>query len=219
MKRRLYTMKWKIRNFVRKYIKGEYRAGEIIDLVFKKIRRNYMKEEIIFPKPVLALIADDSDYHRTRRGFMKYRSVIIISFGESEWIMGRGYAWGDYPAEPYDKDILVVELDDPLEEKSDSERVEEIMREVKFSGWLFKNSIIAAKSNGTFFVGKNWGDAMTKEINQEGISGFIKKKLENYDNYINVTVEGVVPFLKSSIKYDKELADFLSNKILRVLEK
>lgn len=217
IKRKLRNIKWEIKQIIRRRIKGEYRAGEIIDIVFKKIKKKYAEQEIIFPHYVLSLIADDSDWHRTRQGFMRYDSAIIVKLGNKTWVIGKGWSWGDYPAEPYDNDILVTKLGDSLKNELNQELSKKIMDSIS-SGWNsgFTNSIIAARKSGHLFTGSRWQEAMTKFVSLK-ISDFIKKKLETHKDYITLEVGGAVPAVKSSIKYKWELADFLVETIIEIL--
>lgn len=217
IKRKLRNIKWEIRQIIRRRIKGEYRAGEIIDITFRKIKKKYAEQEIILPHYALSLIADDSDYHRTRQGFMRYDSVILVRLENKIWVMSKGRAWGAYPADPYDNDILVGGLGDSLKNESNQEIAEKVMEHIS-SHWMsgFTNSIIAARNSGHLFTGRKWQKFMT-ELVDPNISDFVKKGLETHKGYITLEVGGIVPAVKSSIKYKKEFADFLAETIIEIL--
>jgi len=216
---KLWIIEQEIRNLIRRRVKGEYRAGEILDLTFKKIKR-YAKQEIIFPKYALSLIADDSDDHCTRQGFMRYDSVILINLGGRVWAIGKGKAWGDYPARPYDNDILVLALgeDDSLKNESNQKIAETIMELISSYLWSssFQNSIIIAKNSGCLFGGRKLGRIMDQLISSK-IPSFVKKRPEVREGYVTVEVGGIFPALKSSIKYKKQLASLLSQTIIQIL--
>lgn len=215
--RKLWRTKKKIRGIIRRRIKGQYRAGEIINLTFKKIKKKHAEKEIVFPHYVLSLIADDSDYHRTRQGFMRYDSVIVVKLGDNNWVMAKGRAWGDYPADPYDNDILVGGLGDSLKGKSNQKLAEEIMEQIG-SYWNsgFVNSIIAARNSGHLFTGRRWQEVMADFVAPK-ISEFVEKGLETHEGYVTLEVGGIVPAVKSSIKYKKEFADFLAKTIIEII--
>jgi hypothetical protein len=65
---------------------------------------------LFFPNKALTEIARDSDWHRTKVGYMGYETAGLFEFGGSIWIVGRGEACGSYPADPYDSDILALEF-------------------------------------------------------------------------------------------------------------
>lgn len=216
--RKLWRKKQKIRKVIRRRIKGQYTAGEILNLTFKKIKKRYGEQEIIFPSYTLSLIADDSDYHRTRQGFMRYDSVVlIISLGDKFWALGKGRAWGGYPADPYNNDILVLELENSLKNESDQKIAENIMERInRYCNRRFRNSIIAARKSGHLFIGKRWQEVMTALVSPK-ISDFIEKGLETHKGYVVPEIGGIVPAVKSSVKYKKQFANFLSQTIMQVL--
>jgi hypothetical protein len=148
---------------------------------------------------------------------MRYDSVILVRLKNKIWVMGKGRAWGDYPADPYDNDILVGGLGDSLKNEPNKKMAEKIMEQIS-SYWNsgFTNSIIAARSSGHLFVGRRWQEIMTELVSSK-ISDFVKKKLETHKGYITLEVGGIVPAVKSSIKYKKELAGFLAKTIIKIL--
>ncbi|XOB40906.1 MAG: hypothetical protein ACKKMW_02455 [Candidatus Nealsonbacteria bacterium] len=215
IRRRLKNIKWEVKEIIRRRIKGQYRAGEILNLTFKKIKKRYGEQEIILPHYALSLIADDSDYHRTRQGFMRYDSVVLISLGDKFWALGKGRSWGSYPARPYDNDILVLGLDNSQKDESTQKIAEKMIDWIRWSHG-FSNSIIAAKNSGSLFVGSNWAEIMTALLESK-LPDFIKKGLKTYEGYVTLEVDGIMPAIKSSVKYKKKLAKFLSQTIIQVL--
>lgn len=148
---------------------------------------------------------------------MRYDFVVLISLGNKFWALGKGRASGSYPAEPYNNDILVLELDDSLKNEPDEKIAENIMEWIN-SYWnsRFRNSIIAAKNSGHLFVGKSWQEVMTALVVPK-ISDFMKKGFETHEGYVRVESSGIVPAIKSSVKYKKEFANFLFETIIQVL--
>jgi len=99
------------------------------------------------PKPynpedvgIYSLIADDSDGHRTRQGFFKYRNGFIFPLKNTKWFISRGVPCGDYPANCYLGDISTVPvlttLDDTIKQ---------------FSSSYFRNSLVVATTSGRSF--------------------------------------------------------------------
>jgi len=98
---------------------------------------------------VLAEIADDSDWHRTRTGYMLYRSAKIVDIGGRRWAIARGESSGDYPARPFDSDIVAVSV--PPGRKVDARLKAEVMEAIRRSSY-FRSSLVVAMADGNLVV-------------------------------------------------------------------
>jgi len=65
---------------------------------------------------IYSLIADDSDYHRTRKGFFKYSNGFFLPVKDQQWLVSRGVSCGSYPAHSYHGDIAAVPVLKTLDE-------------------------------------------------------------------------------------------------------
>ncbi len=216
-------VKWKIKQIVRRRIKGEFMVWEIIDITYEKLKKKYSYQTIPLHGSEFALIAEDRDWHRVKRGYTEYDSVILVRSGENIWALGKGRACGSYPADPYNKDILVLKVWESILRKTKTleEIAEEIMPWIRMS-FGFQNSIIAGKRSGELFVGSKWRDKV-KELIAPELPKFIRKELETHEGYLTVELGemspsfDIVPAIKSPIMYKKKLADFLAKKIIEIL--
>lgn len=112
---------------------------ELLEKTYDNLGKRNPHREIILPERVLALIADDSNGHRTRCGYMSYKDVKLFKFGSKTLVVGRGESWGDYPARHYDSDLLVLEL------PADGKPLEEIQKELRTEitrSIFFENSLL-----------------------------------------------------------------------------
>ncbi len=203
-------IKKKIKKFIRQKLKNEFFENEIIEKVFHKIKREYGEKLMIFEPPALSLIADDSDYHRTRRGYMKYESIAFCKIEGSWFVLGQGEAWGSYPADPYSVDILAVPISSGEIKKQEMKKV--IERRINA---FFKFSIIASKRSGAMFIGKYWEKKI--KISKERFSSFIQEASERANDLFTIEEYDMVPILVSPSKYKKELALYLFQKIEEAL--
>lgn len=83
---------------------------ELLKETYSILQKRYNPQQIILPRRALAEIADDSDLHRIRVGYIRYESAGLFQLDGKTWAIARGEKWGSYPAEPYDSDILALEF-------------------------------------------------------------------------------------------------------------
>ncbi|MDP3992205.1 MAG: hypothetical protein Q8P79_01710 [Nanoarchaeota archaeon] len=82
-------------------------GGELLQRVYDCLFYEQVEEVVELEEPVCILVADDSDHHRIRRGYMKYVDGKVISLDEKNWFIGVGEPHGDYPADKYAGDIRI----------------------------------------------------------------------------------------------------------------
>lgn len=86
---------------------------ELLQRVYDELFFEQVEEIVEFEEPKYVLVADDSDHHRTRRGFMKYDGGKVISLEGKHWIIGKGTPYGSYPADRFLGDIRIGEGSSP----------------------------------------------------------------------------------------------------------
>ncbi len=125
-------------------------ASEVLERVFEELAKKHQNKQIIFSEGVSTIIAEDSDWHRIRIGYMGYKEVKIFRFNGRHWVLGLGKAWGSYPARPYKSDIIAIEI---LPDESVS--AEKIAEKIQEEGFGLGRSLIIAKSNGMLTIERN----------------------------------------------------------------
>jgi hypothetical protein len=80
---------------------------ELLQRVYKTLFYEQVEEVVEIDRPIEILVADDSDYHRIRQGFMIYTEGKVVALEKSHWFIGKGKPHGSYPAERYLGDIRV----------------------------------------------------------------------------------------------------------------
>ena len=180
-------------------------AGQLLEKVYHGLKEELPCEEIIFPERVFVEIANDSDWHRHKTGYMGYDSVLLfIKTEEKGLVIGCGEACGNYPADPYSRDILLLKI--PLIEES-PEQLSEIKRCMEISDY-FKNSIIIAIANGRFLIKKE------NKLPLPDVSKFIAQEAEINPDVFNLDLSSVY---KKSVSYKQELVDVIVNAIKKII--
>ena len=179
-------------------------AGQLLEKVYDRLKEELPCEEIIFPERMLVEIANDSDGHRHKIGYMGYDSVLFIKTEEKGLVIGCGKACGSYPADPYSRDILLLKV--PLIEES-PEQLSEIKRCMEISDY-FKNSIIVAMANGYFGIQKE------NELPLPDLSEFVVQEAEINPDVIHLDLR---PVYKKSMGYKQELVDVIIDAIKKMI--
>ena len=109
--RKLQRLVAGITDYIRLRRRKFWESAELLPRVFEELKKALPSRKVVkLNEPVYALIASDSDYHRTREGYMEYADVILTGISGVQWAIALGEAWGDYPAEYYDNDISAIRL-------------------------------------------------------------------------------------------------------------
>lgn len=186
---------------------------ELFQGVCEKIEKEFRGEQIILSNRAMSEIADDSDNHRNRTGYMGYNSVVLVKIGEKNWALGFGVAGGGYPADPYSSDIIALSISP--DGKSDEELTQEIYRAIETTSY-FHDSIICGMADGRLFLKENahFGKKMMG-ILQSRIRDYIAQSLEIDPTLLYMDLR---PIVKSSMKYKPEFVDFLKDSIIGLLK-
>lgn len=176
-------------------------SKEVVEQVFARLKEGRVLREVVFPEGASALIGDDSDWHRTRMGFMRYDSVVFCRFGTHMWVLGLGEACGSYPAEPYYNDILV--LKGVPEESTDAQIYQEIQRSTYFG-----NSFLIGLKDGN--LGR-----MKGKFKERDFPSFVAQQKEVDSEYIVLST--LEPVVHRPTLWKEELIDCLVEDIIQVL--
>lgn len=183
---------------------------DLLKNTYEKIGQRNSSSEIIFQNKVLTEIADDSDYHRKKIGYMGYENARTFEFNGKYWAIARGEKCGDYPGDIYDSEILALEL------KSENTEKEELERIIDKSTY-FTNSLIFAKRDGHLCLSKeNKFGIRMQDVLQPRLREFIAQ-LPEYDENL-FSARTLSPICTKSLMYKPELVDFLADSIRQVLE-
>lgn len=185
-------------------------ARELLEGVYEALKGD--GREIKLLSKATAEIADDSDWHRDRRGYTGYESATLLKIGDKEWLVAFGTRCGGYPADPYNCDIAIMRFfgDGTSDERTATE-VYDTLKE----NCYFRKSIIYAMTSGQLMV-KSDGYFSQKvlELLKPSIQGFITQDLETNPDCF--TMDGR-PVITTFIQYKPEFVAFLYDAFRKIL--
>ena len=191
-------------------------VGELLKNTYSKLYERHHPQEIVLPNRVLTEIANDSDWHRTSIGYMGYELAGLFELNGSVWAIARGEACGSYPAEPYNSDLLALEIELKNPIKTEKQIQEELGESIRRSEY-FRNSLIYGMADGNLAVSKKgiFGERMIEILKPE-MQRFIAQKPEYDSQYLSVST--LIPICKSTAKYKPEFVDFLADSVEAILK-
>lgn len=186
-------------------------VGELLENTYTKLCNKNPNIEIILPERVTSEIADDSDYHRFRTGYMGYERIKFFNFNNKSWLIGNGKSCGNYPARPYDSDILSLEF---VVDKNPDKVYKQFKDKI---GSYFRNSLIYGMTDGNLAVSREGRFAkQMMDLLIPKIEKFIAEE-PKYNEEI-LSLDTLKPVNISPMKYKPELVDFLAESIEIVLK-
>ena len=92
----------------------EISCTELLQRVYDCLFYEQVEEMVEFEKPIDILVADDSDHHRIREGYLRYTGGKVVALEDDRWFVGKGVPYGSYPADRYLGDLRVWTGSRPL---------------------------------------------------------------------------------------------------------
>jgi len=120
-------------------------GGEILEKTYKILCGKCTPKTITLSDVAMAEIADDSDWHRSKTGYMLYKELNQITINDKNWVLGLGEKGGDYPAEPFGKDILALEYEPTGKDQKQIDS--DITSMIRISEY-FRNTLIMSLADG-----------------------------------------------------------------------
>lgn len=219
-------LKNKFASAIKTLLQENITIDELLRRTYSNLSTKLPNQELTLAEPLYLEIADDSDDHRIRKGYMEYKKANIIETSGKTWLIGLGKAYGSYPSKCYNHDILTIELPNKQEfinelkswakegeyhfKSQTGERfVEEIWR-----SFYFRNSIIYGMDNGSLNarVKSRTGMKLMEALKEMQKNGIIKKnKLEFIENESKISIP--------SKEYNPKFSIILAEVIGGVLER
>jgi hypothetical protein len=183
---------------------------DLLKNAYSNLQTRNPHQEIALENEAFSVIADDSDWHRSRTGYMKYNKADVFDFGKS-WALGIGEKAGSYPARPYDSDIIALELSqcEPMQIQK------EIGEKIAASSY-FENSLVFGYADGNLGINKEgrFGNRMMQLIKPK-VPEFIAQRPE-YDESV-IELSTLRPPVTREMTYKPKFADFITEVIETVL--
>jgi len=189
---------------------GSLKVKELLQNTYSKLSERNNPQEIVFPERALSEIADDSDWHGIRKGYMGYDCAGLFQFKGKTWAIARGEKCGDYPGSRYNSDIIALEL---LVDGETKEKIIDILNNKIMAGFYFKNTLIYGMSDGNLELPDTFSERFGKKA-LELLTSKLKK-------FVVQEPELTLPYptMPKTMRYKPEFADFLADSIEQVLKK
>lgn len=192
---------------------------ELLDVTYSKLAERHNPKELTFQNESFSEIANDSDWHRTRIGYMCYSSAGLFSLEGRTWAIARGKKGGDYPGDMYVGDIIALDL--ILDGKSGDDIKNELSGRIS-QGAYFMNALFFGARDGNLGVIKErsrgiptrFGEKMIRFVSPR-IKEFILQTPEYKHNLLLATT--LSPVITKVMSYKPETPDFLANCIEQLL--
>ena len=188
-------------------------VGDLLNRAYNLLRVMPGANELAFstgkiPRPE---IADDSDHHRTRKGYLRYDTAFVLPVGQRFWALALGTSCGDYPCERFAGDIAAVPLITPMNEVTAN-----IVGRQLQEGVYFQNSMIIGMSAGTIgcvvHTRNRFGDAVIRllPINEmKATDAVVDEEVLSLSN--------LDPVVKSPVSYRREAPKMMADAIVSIL--
>jgi len=174
----------------------------ILEELYKKLQElPECIERISFVPPVSRIIWEVAEPYGADQGWMMYESAILLKFPDEDysWLIAYSrIAYGKYPAESFDSDLLAFKIPD---RHDNLEEIRNIVSDTEY----FTNTLLQVLRDGTI-------------ESPEKTPGYIMKKFTFFGNTIlrERLVWGMIDHKvkkDGAIFFKKELADYLAGLI------
>lgn len=168
---------------------GEEGLGivKLLDATYSKITERHNLNVLTFQNTTLSEIANDSDWHRAKIGYMCYSGASLFSLGERTWAIALGTKGGDYPGDMYVGDIIALDL--ILNGKSEDDIKKELSERISSESYFMN----------TLFVGARDGNLGAREERSQGIPTRFGKRM------VHVVSPRIKEFVLQTPEYDHNL--------------
>ena len=201
-------------------------ARQLLAQTYVHLIKKLGAKKIALPEKASAIIADDSDWHRTREGFTGYKTASIFKIKKTNWAIAYGVAWGSYPADPFNCDIACVEIVPAKKKEKNTytmvnKKIKKLMKIKKMSKYeqavcdalenntFFRFSLLYAKASGALAVNQDgpYGKKVLYSIGEKSAE-YVSQKLETNPELFTMDLR---PVVTKAYRYKPEFVEFLAN--------
>lgn len=153
------------------------------------------------PADASAEIADDSDWHRIRKGYTCYKDAVLLSAESGKWLMAIGHKCGSYPANPYNCDIFLRKISSPGGDAGNTLDVNQILSDNRHFRW----SVLIAMADGSLVV----RSAALKARLDQLLLDYIAREREVNTELLDISTLGIRQAVVKSTRYKPEFVGIL----------
>jgi len=192
-------------------ITGKLNASEAVRKAFELLVNKYSVRvikltdhpEIALNGGALALIASDTDHHRSRNGFMVYEEVHICSFGQKLVLIGFGEKTGSYPGDEFAYDIMAFSI--PESDLAEPDMLVNLANQIDHRNRSFSSSLVIVMSDGRLILANN----LLRRATENKLDSFIVHKEEKHA----IRFGGEKVLLGHACHYSGEFPRFLAQEL------
>lgn len=184
-------------------------AKELINATYECLKKKYFLQETKLGKDIFVEIADDTDWHRVRKGYMIYKSSAICKINGKFWLIFQGEETRGYPADPFAANLAAILIDFPRIKEEDYLSLVE-------NSTYFRNSLIIARMNGDI-EGNGENNLSVELINsiKPKFSSFIARGIKRDKNLYSLS--DFQPVVRSPMLYKQNFVKFLGSAVVKAL--
>ena len=161
--------------------------------------------QLLYPK-INIIIADDSDWHRTKRGYFTYDSVTPVTHNERRWLMTKSVKTGAYPGDFLKGDLAFIPLPGTVEEGITT------FRNVRD----LSNTLLVGLESGRLVQvpGEPFSSKFFQKYTEELANMAAQQPIMDQDH---ISLSTLKPLISQEARYSSSAADILVEKILDYL--
>lgn len=175
-------------------------GSQLLKEILTTLTQNLNGVKLKFEKEINSEIADDSDQHRTKKGYMSYKEFTLFENNSKRWVLAFGTKSGDYPGDNFQSDLIAFSLPN----KQNIAQMRKEIATIVPTKSHFKNSFIIVMYDGQLMMRK----ALTQLIGEK-MGEFIAKEAKYTENF-NMNGTRCVT---SEVSYKKEAIAFFAEKL------
>jgi len=197
-------------------MKEEKVGISVLDL-FKKVVAKLVLDlrgkKICFPARIEAEIANDSDWHRNRVGYIGYDEAFLVKVQDKQMVIALGEKCGQYPGDQYCCDLVVAFV---LAKSKMPKDIKSSVREILSSNTYFHSSTMVAMADGRFGVrqGSPYLAQINAAISARILSDYTARDLEVDRDLLTMNLQ---PVVKAGVLYKEEFVDILADILKKVV--
>ncbi|MFA6355385.1 MAG: hypothetical protein WCW65_03100 [Candidatus Paceibacterota bacterium] len=179
-------------------------GSQLLQEIIATLTENLNGIKLMFKNTIDSEIADDSDQHRTKRGYMSYKEFTLFEKNGKKWALAFGTKTGDYPGNNFQSDLIAFSI-------TEKQTISEIKKEIAYvvpAKSHFKNSFMIVTYDGQLMM----RTALTQLIGEK-MGEFIAREARYTPNF---NMDGT-RCVELETSYKKEGAIFIADKLQSLL--
>ncbi len=186
-------------------------ADQVLNEVLALLLAKWENEATDLESPIRVEVADDSDYHRTRKGYFRYNRLYVVTLPRHRWILGKGVNAGGYPADGLVSDLLARQLPSVLQ--ADHKTIIGVVTGSEY----FSHSVMVVREGGEFAVaGSQQRQAEYRRLFRADAKEVVASEGKVNTEVMTMSLE---PVFDSETLWTRRMAELMAETIAQILLK